>query len=163
MSLLFNQTWLNERLLPNYTHTHTYIYRYIYIYDSLPTKVKNDPKGVFPVATKSRRRGGCYSFPWIAPLTLDHILLYWVFSKDTSSRLFEDIGMIRPGIEPWSFGSLANTQTIMLKNSNDDVYIQSWVYENEEKEDPEYLQIHNSFVLLCTSMLTYSYFKYEIR
>ena len=31
MSLLFNQTCLNERLLPNYTHTYTYIYIYIYI------------------------------------------------------------------------------------------------------------------------------------
>ena len=26
LSLLFNETCLNERLLPNYTHTHTYIY-----------------------------------------------------------------------------------------------------------------------------------------
>ena len=33
MSLLFNQTCLNERLLPqSHTHTHTYIYIYIYIY-----------------------------------------------------------------------------------------------------------------------------------
>ena len=31
VSLLFNQTSLNERLLPNYTHTHIYIYIYIYI------------------------------------------------------------------------------------------------------------------------------------
>ena len=31
LSLLFNQTCLNERLLPNYTHTHIYIYIYIYI------------------------------------------------------------------------------------------------------------------------------------
>ena len=30
--LLFNQTCLNERLLPNHTHTHTHIYIYIYIY-----------------------------------------------------------------------------------------------------------------------------------
>ena len=34
VSLLSNQTCLNERLLPNYphTHTHTHIYIYIYIY-----------------------------------------------------------------------------------------------------------------------------------
>ena len=40
VSLLFNQTYLNERLLLNYTHTHshthththTHIYIYIYIY-----------------------------------------------------------------------------------------------------------------------------------
>ena len=38
VSLLFNDTYLHERLLPNYTHihthtnTHTYTYIYIYIY-----------------------------------------------------------------------------------------------------------------------------------
>ena len=38
-NLLFNQTWINERLLPTYklshTHTHIYIYIYIYIYIEL--------------------------------------------------------------------------------------------------------------------------------
>ena len=32
VSLLFNQTSLTERLMPNHTHTHTHIYIYIYIY-----------------------------------------------------------------------------------------------------------------------------------
>ena len=32
VSLLFNQTCLNERLMPNHTHTHTHTYIYIYIY-----------------------------------------------------------------------------------------------------------------------------------
>ena len=32
VSLLFNQTCINERLLHNYTHTDIYIYIYIYIY-----------------------------------------------------------------------------------------------------------------------------------
>ena len=34
VSLLFNQTCFNERLLPNTTHTHkhTYLYLYLYIY-----------------------------------------------------------------------------------------------------------------------------------
>ena len=32
VSLLFNQTCLNERLLPNHTHTHTHAHIYIYIY-----------------------------------------------------------------------------------------------------------------------------------
>ena len=31
-SLLFNETCLNERLLPNHTHTHTHTHIYIYIY-----------------------------------------------------------------------------------------------------------------------------------
>ena len=30
LSLLFNETCLNERLLPNYTHTHTHTYIYIF-------------------------------------------------------------------------------------------------------------------------------------
>ena len=43
MSLSFNQTCLNERLQPNYTHTHThiYIYIYIYIYYQPPTRGDN--------------------------------------------------------------------------------------------------------------------------
>ena len=32
MSLLFNQTCLNERLLPNYMYSYLYIIVYIYIY-----------------------------------------------------------------------------------------------------------------------------------
>ena len=32
VSLLFNQTCLNERLLPNYTHTHTHTHTHTYIY-----------------------------------------------------------------------------------------------------------------------------------
>ena len=32
MSLLFHETCLNERLLPNHTHTHTHTHIYIYIY-----------------------------------------------------------------------------------------------------------------------------------
>ena len=31
LSLLFNETCLNERLLPNYTHTHTHTHAHIYI------------------------------------------------------------------------------------------------------------------------------------
>ena len=46
LSLLFNQTGLYERLLPNYTHTHThththtYIYIYIYIYLNFGRELK---------------------------------------------------------------------------------------------------------------------------
>ena len=45
VSLLFNETCLNERLLPNYTqHTHTYIYIYIYIYDGSTLKPCLNPE-----------------------------------------------------------------------------------------------------------------------
>ena len=29
MSILFNEIWINEEMLPKCTHTHTYIYVYI--------------------------------------------------------------------------------------------------------------------------------------
>ena len=32
VSLLFNETCLNERPLPNYSHIYTYIYTYMYVY-----------------------------------------------------------------------------------------------------------------------------------
>ena len=34
----------------------------------LATVVEGDKKALFSIATTSRCRGGCYSFPWIAPL-----------------------------------------------------------------------------------------------
>ena len=34
----------------------------------LATIVKGDPKVPFSIATTLRRKGGHYSFPWIAPL-----------------------------------------------------------------------------------------------
>ena len=50
-----------------------YIYIYIYIYThirkvKLATIVEGDQKALFSIATTLRCRGGCYSFPWIAPL-----------------------------------------------------------------------------------------------
>ena len=48
VTLLFNQTCLNETQFPNYTHTHThthtYIYIYIYIYISLSENVLPFPQ-----------------------------------------------------------------------------------------------------------------------
>ena len=51
VSLLFNQTCLNERLLPNHTHTHTHthIYIHIYIYNQKTTILYEFPSS----------RGGC--------------------------------------------------------------------------------------------------------
>ena len=36
-------------------------------YVKLATLVEGDPKALFSIATTLRYRGGCYSFPWIAP------------------------------------------------------------------------------------------------
>ena len=49
-----------------------YVYIYIYIkYISWPIVVLGDLKAPFSIATIPRYRGKCYSFPLIAPLTLD--------------------------------------------------------------------------------------------
>ena len=48
-----------------------YIYIYIYIVSKkvkLLAVVEGDQEVPFSIATKPRCRGGCYSFPWIAPL-----------------------------------------------------------------------------------------------
>ena len=75
-----------------YIHTHIdlYIHIYIYIYMDglggfqptpqqskvkLATIVEGVPKAPFSIATTSRCRGGCYSFPWIAPFYLDPYLI----------------------------------------------------------------------------------------
>ena len=52
-----------------------YIYIYIYIQVSWPTIFEGDMKALFSIATTLRFRGGHYSFPWIAPLTLDQRLI----------------------------------------------------------------------------------------
>ena len=46
-------------------------YIIFYIYISWPTIVEGDPKAPFSIARTPRCRRGCYSFPWIASLTLD--------------------------------------------------------------------------------------------
>ena len=87
-------------------HVTIYIYIYIYIISWLII-VEGDLKAPFSIATALRCRRACYSFPWIAPRTLDpyHIIpsvkqggikYHWVF------------GMTRPGIESWSSRPLMN-------------------------------------------------------
>ena len=41
----------------------------------LATVVVGDPKAHFSIDTAARCKGGRYSFPWIAPLTLDPYLI----------------------------------------------------------------------------------------
>ena len=40
----------------------------LYLFIKLATVVKGDPKAPFSIATTPKCWGGCYSFPWIAPL-----------------------------------------------------------------------------------------------
>ena len=47
-----------------YYHTHTHTIVKV----KLATVVEGDPKAPFLIDTTPRCRGGCYSFPWTAPL-----------------------------------------------------------------------------------------------
>ena len=40
----------------------------LFRHSKLATVVEGDQKAPFSIATTPRCRGGCYSFPWIAPL-----------------------------------------------------------------------------------------------
>ena len=71
-------------------YTYKYICRYTHVhtmsYISWPTIVEANPKADFSIATTLRYRGEHYSFPWIAPFTLDMYLIklsgyhfFWVF------------------------------------------------------------------------------------
>ena len=84
---------------------------YIYIYISWPTVVEGDLKAPFSIATTLKCRGGCYSFPCIASLTLDPYLIM-LLSKAASSTIFWVFGITWPGIEPHSSRPLAKTLTI---------------------------------------------------
>ena len=91
----------------------------------LVTVVEVDPKASFSIATTPRCRGGCYSYPWIAPpLPLICTLYCWVLSKAVSSTIFKVFDMTRPGIEPSSPGPLANT---LLTWSIDCNLLKNWL------------------------------------
>ena len=51
------------------------------------TVVEGDPKAPFLIATGLRCREGSYSFPWIAPLTLDPYFII-LSEKQTSITIF---------------------------------------------------------------------------
>ena len=70
----------------------------------LVTLVEGNQKVPFSIATTSRCRGGCYSFPWIAPL------YHWSLPyKQGGIKNHFLSHMTWPGIEPWSPRKLANT------------------------------------------------------
>ena len=86
---------------------------YVKLKVKLPTLGERDPRAPVSIATTLRCRGGCYFFPWIAPLYPWSLPYIAVLSKEASSTIFWVFGMTRPGIEPRSPGPLANTLTIM--------------------------------------------------
>ena len=94
-----------------------YIYIYIYIRaastiwwwwsKSWLTVVEGDPNAPFLIATTPRLRGGCYSYPRIAPLTLDTYLILLSVKHGGIEYHFWVFGRIRSGIELRSTGPLA--------------------------------------------------------
>ena len=81
-------------------------------------------EGCFSIATTPTCWGGATPFPGLVRFTLDTHLYCWVFSKEISKTIFWIFGMTRPGIEPRSPRSLANTlPTRPMSWSNIYIYI----------------------------------------
>ena len=75
----------------------------------MATVVESDTKTSFSIVTTPKCRGRCYSFPWIAPLTLNpHLIMMGVEQRGIKYH-FWVFGMNGLGIEPRSPESLANT------------------------------------------------------
>ena len=101
-----------------------------YIMSKLATIVEGNQKAPFSIATTPRCRGGCYSFPWIAPLYPWYVAYFAVLSKEVSSTIFNVFGMTRPGIERKSPKPLANTlptRPIVLNNVIK--FLEQWFWE----------------------------------
>ena len=88
-----------------YTHMYAYISKV-----KLANLVEGDLKANFSITTTLICRGGCYSFPWIAPLHLD---MYLIMLSDKQGGIkyhfLKVFGMTRLRIEPRSPGPLVNT------------------------------------------------------
>ena len=78
---------------------------FLWVKVKLATVVGGGPEGSFSIATTSQ---DCSTLPLI------HTLYYWVLSKEVSSTIFKDFGMIWLGIEPRSPGPLANRELVKL-------------------------------------------------
>ena len=87
----------------------------------LATVVKGDLKAPFSIATTPSCWGGCYSFPWIDPLSLDPYLKMLSLKQGGIKYHFWVFGMTRPGIEPRSPRPLANTLSIMPMNNKREI------------------------------------------
>ena len=88
----------------------------IYLY--LPTIVQGNPRAPFLIASILWCWRGCYSFPWIAPLTLD---LYLISKEAWSTIIFFNLWY--DSTSDWNLVS----QTI-VKHSNHYAYIYIYIY-----------------------------------
>ena len=77
--------------------------------------VEGNPKTPFSITNTPRCKGGRYSFPWMAPLTLDLDLIMLSVKQGGIKHHFlwgGDFGMTQPGIEPWSPRPLVNNNVL---------------------------------------------------
>ena len=78
------------------------------------TLVEGNSKAPFSIATTPRCGGGCYSFPWITPLTLDPYFIMPIVKQGGIKYHFLSLWYDTwSGIEPQSSGPLANSLKIM--------------------------------------------------
>ena len=78
---------------------------------SWPTIIEGEQQAPFSITTKLRCRRGHYSFPWIAPRTLD---LHLIMLNVNQGGIKNHFSVTRLGIEPWSPGLLANIAQLTL-------------------------------------------------
>ena len=92
-----------------YAHTRTHLHRYVWPHiDTLTylcwlTIVEGNPKAPFSIATLSRCRRGHYSFPWVAPLTLDTHLI--ILSIKQGGIKYHSLNLLYDSIRDWTLVS----------------------------------------------------------
>ena len=87
----------------------------LFIVSKLATIVEGKQEAPFSIATTPRCRGGCYSFPGIAPLYPRYV--HYIAER----TIFKVFGMTRPRIEPRSPRPLVNT--LLTRSSLKDLQI----------------------------------------
>ena len=123
MQIASSRTWTQVTMSISYDDNHYTIYIYIYIYKvNCPTVVEGNPKAPFSIAIKSGCRGGCYSFLWVAPLTLDFYFIMLIVKWGGIKYNFCEFGITQSGLNPGSPRPLENTLPM------DQSYIYIYIY-----------------------------------
>ena len=92
----------------------------------MATVVEGNQMDPFSIATITRCRGALLLSLNCSTLPAIRTLYCWVLNKEVSSTIFKVFGMTRPGIEPRSPGSLANT----LPTGSSFIYIMNLALNN---------------------------------
>ena len=104
------------------------------LYISWQTVAEGNLKVSSSIATTLRCRGGCYTFPWIAPLTLDPYLIMINVKHDIIKYIFfESLVWLDLRLKSSLPEHMANTITILPNyncnnNNNISIYIYIYIY-----------------------------------